>query len=91
MDETGGDAAREDRRSFLGKLGKTLAVGLGLSVVLPRPALALNNVRCDCRNGTCPSGCGPNCFWCTYPAACGGGGDWICASTHPCSTFYFSC
>src|SRR5438105_115365 len=25
-----------------------------------------------------------------YPAACGGGGDWLC-STHSCSTFYFSC
>src|SRR5205807_1617265 len=27
---------------------------------------------------------------CTHPAACGGGGEWLC-STHSCSTFYFSC
>jgi hypothetical protein len=54
---------RSSRRSFLRKAGITLAVGLGGSLALARPAHAQNAHCCQnpCRQD-CPSGRRP--FWC---------------------------
>jgi hypothetical protein len=60
------------RRSFLGQIGKTLAVGVGLAAVGISSAHAATDVNVQC----CPSSCGTSCsgnkthYFCGAPASC---------------------
>jgi hypothetical protein len=68
--------APQDRRAFLGRLGKTLAVGLGFGLLTSGNASARTDVcaifcspACgySCSSGGCPGvpACSGNCFYCT--------------------------
>ena len=75
MDEE--ELVPQDRKAFLAKLGKTLAVGLGFGLVVGTNASARTDtcaIFCSpvcgtysCANGTCPGvpACANNCFHCT--------------------------
>jgi hypothetical protein len=95
MDGTFNYDRPQNRRKFLGNLGKTLAVGLGVALVTSEPAFA----QCDgiiCRpvgnncsgepfgycNGTL---CGGQCFHCT-----GCGNDFYYCTSHSCFTWCFT-
>jgi hypothetical protein len=89
------DAALQNRRSFLGKLGKTLAIGLGFGLIGGRGAWASTDacaIFCSPKSG-CPrcntSNCtSTNChsFHCT--TQCGYSFD-ACLN-HGCSGYCFS-
>jgi hypothetical protein len=88
--------ARNDRRSFLAQMGKTLAVGLGISAVTGAAASASTTtcaIFCSPVAGSCESACcqdPPPCplklFHCT--TLCGY--DYYQCMDHGCSGFCFS-
>jgi hypothetical protein len=85
------DALTHDRRSFLGKLGKTLAVGLGFGLLTGERAGGTSNVcgiYCfvvSCGSGTCNNQpCSGNCFHCVSTPC---GYDYWDCSTHACSSY----
>ena len=84
-----------DRRSFLGKLGKTLAVGLGFGLVTSAGAAARTDacaiycspVGSSCSTACCDNPpCSTNLFHCT--TLCGY--DYYQCMSHACSGFCFS-
>ena len=88
--------APKDRRSFLGQMGKTLAVGLGLGAFMSSSASASTTacaIFCSPVSGSCASACcstTPPCptklFHCT--TLCGY--DYYQCMDHACSGFCFS-
>jgi hypothetical protein len=92
--EPSAQATKHDRRSFLGKLGKTFAVGLGVALVASEPALAAcDGIICYPVGNGCggdPYGycngtvCGGQCFHCT------GCEDFYYCTTHTCTTWCFT-
>lgn len=87
--------AGEPRRSFLTRLGATLAAGVGLAAMgdraagaRPRAARHANACAIYCASSACPGGCGPgmNLFHCYDQCA---GGYYSCLE-HDCSSFCLS-
>ncbi len=82
-----------DRRSFLGKLGKTLAIGLGFGLLTSASASGTTNscaIWCEAHCGgpecgTC--GSGEYCYFCRTQC---GYDFWSCLSHSPCGSFCFS-
>lgn len=69
--ETSGQLdAKQSRRPFLRRLGRTAAIGSGLPLLLAKPAWAVD-VRC-CRDSSCGLNCpGPaRKYRCGPPASC---------------------
>jgi hypothetical protein len=98
MDGTDGHGEPiQDRRSFLGQLGKTVAVGLGLGLLTGSSASGRTDacaIYCyqacgySCSAGACPGqpACSGNCFHCVS----GCGYDYYECQAHACSSYCFS-
>jgi hypothetical protein len=99
MDESVWTEPRPTRRSFLGQLGKTVALGLGLSALAGGAARAAHasatacGITCTPVSGSCSSACcnNPPCptklFSCHNN--CDGTNFFKCLS-HSCTTYCFS-
>ncbi len=79
------ESTRETRARFFKRLGKTAAIGLGFSLLSAAPAYAVTFTCCppNDQHPCIPDpGCFPNlqCQWCEPTG--GGGGCYICETTH---------
>jgi hypothetical protein len=97
MEPTRAEVTKHDRRSFLGNLGKTIAVGLGVTLAASEPALAAcDGIICypyppggQCGGNPYCGGstlCGGQCFICK---GCGEPDFYYC-TTHGCFTWCFA-
>jgi hypothetical protein len=86
-------ASLQDRRSFLGKLGRTFAIGLGVSLVGARSAWATGDacaIFCSPKAGcpSCTTDCTGSCHFFHCTTLCGYSFD-ACLN-HGCSGYCFS-